>query len=700
MAGAVGGVIIAGSMKSLSLSLQSAQVVKSSLSESDLRHSIGQVLNNSADCLANFKPTGATAPSDPEQASSIGLYGADREWGVGQIVRLVKTQGNTDNSDDTALLKKGVAFKGDLTIVKMELKGALPSPKDGTTKLTKQTAFRSFLVYYKKERMGAYSTLGGKDCTDTDQSGCYFNQCQIEYRQDDSTTTGADESSCSVSDCVNYGSGGSGGTVACYEVDETDGSEKGRTLVGCGGTNLAEGGQITAFGYGAGKSNTTGKHNTFIGYQAGSSNIGGDENTISEGFYNTFVGSQAGEDNTTGRGNTFVGYTAGSNNTTSWDNTFVGTSAGSNSTGGRNTFLGSGAGGANTSGGSNTFVGFYAGLVNTTGVRNTFVGAETGYSGRNTGNDNTFLGYGAGYRNTTGRNNIFIGPSSGYQNTTGYNNTFIGYEAGKQNIGDKTTTTTEVEGAGNTFLGYHAGKLNTYGSTNVFVGVGAGYSNTTGKYNTFIGPYTGYRNTTGSHNTFIGLDVGLKSGLTNLQDTTIISNRILMKRNTANISTANHNISNKDHVRVLGALHTCATNGTGCKPVVRSDFQCSDGYYLKGIYSDGSKICRALPTIPTIPTTPQLGTTCPTGQFLRGFNSNGSLNCQAPSITYYSNFSNNQNFGRHNFCALSRMDVTGNCKGTKFYCRVLQGSNGTWKGERRWAEGHCNNGICNAVCFN
>ncbi len=356
MAGAVGGVIIAGSMKSLSLSLQSAQVVKSSLSESDLRHSIGQVLNNSADCLANFKPTGATAPSDPEQASSIGLYGADREWGVGQIVRLVKTQGNTDNSDDTALLKKGVAFKGDLTIVKMELKGTLPSPKDGTTKLTKQTAFRSFLVYYKKERMGAYSTLGGKDCTDTDQSGCYFNQCQIEYRQDDPTTS-PNEGSCSVSDCVNYGSGGSGGTVACYtadtENDDISGKGQARTLVGCGGTSNNQASWTTALGFEAG-SQSTGVSNTFVGTQAGQKNTGGASNT--------FVGSAAGQNNTSGSVNTFIGYATGSNNTTGRNNTFIGYMACSgNATGNYNTCLGDSAGRNNWTGNYNTFIGYNTG---------------------------------------------------------------------------------------------------------------------------------------------------------------------------------------------------------------------------------------------------------------------------------------------------------------------------------------------------
>ena len=296
VAGAVGGVIIAGSMKSLQLSLQSAQVVKSSLSESDLHHTIRQVLSSKQDCLSNFKPTGETIPSDPKQPSSIGLYGADREWGVGEVVRFAKTFGNTDNTDDEALLKKGVAFKGDLSIVKMELKGQLPSSKDSTTKLDKKPALRTFVVYYKKEGMGGYSTLGGEPCDKDNLQGCYFNQCKVELRLDDSVTTGTNEAKCEGM-CADYSSGGGGGSgnPDCYKVDKEAGKE--RTLVGCG-ADEAEGAKTTAIGYGAGKVNT-GAGNTFVGYKTGLANI--------EGAGNTFIGSGAGKTVTSGNNNIVIG---------------------------------------------------------------------------------------------------------------------------------------------------------------------------------------------------------------------------------------------------------------------------------------------------------------------------------------------------------------------------------------------------------
>ena len=264
VAGAVGGVIIAGSMKSLQLSLQSAQVVKSSLSESDLHHTIRQVLSSKQDCLSNFKPTGETIPSDPKQPSSIGLYGADREWGVGEVVRFAKTFGNTDNTDDEALLKKGVAFKGDLSIVKMELKGQPPRPKDSTTKLDKKPALRTFVVYYKKEGMGGYSTLGGEPCDKDNLQGCYFNQCKVELRLDDSATAGTNEAKCEGM-CADYRSGGGGGSgnPDCYKVDKEAGKE--RTLVGCG-ADEAEGAKTTAIGFNAGKDLTGGSDNIAIGH--------------------------------------------------------------------------------------------------------------------------------------------------------------------------------------------------------------------------------------------------------------------------------------------------------------------------------------------------------------------------------------------------------------------------------------------------
>ena len=174
VAGAVGGVIIAGSMKSLSLSLQSAQVVRSSLSESDLKHSLTQVLSNSKDCSANLKPTDASLPTP----NAIGLYGDDREKGRGEVVQLKKNVGDNDPADSTTetndilLLDKGVAFKGNLNIVKMELKGSTAT--EDTNNPQKNKVTRTFVVYYSKVGMGSSSTLGGRGLHNIRHKGMLF----------------------------------------------------------------------------------------------------------------------------------------------------------------------------------------------------------------------------------------------------------------------------------------------------------------------------------------------------------------------------------------------------------------------------------------------------------------------------------------------------------------------------------------------
>ena len=560
VAGAVGGVIIAGSMKSLSLSLQSAQVVKSSLSEFDLRFSIGQVLGVKEDCKANFEPKTANLPT----SQAFGLYGDDREWGRGEVVKLVKNAGTTATEDDQTLLEKGEAFKGDLTIVKMELKGSTATGDTNNPKKNKVT--RTFVVYYKKEGMGSYSTLAGADCTTSDQRGCYFNQCQVSYQVEDKSNPKV--TSCEVSDCVNYGSGGRGAN--CYQADQIDSQLRpgsfsnilqnpqnyGRALVGCGGTELVKGSRSTFFGFGAGKNTsetlTSAITNTFIGYKAGNANVSGSYSTFlgyeaglkSTADSNTFIGYRSGQETTTGKFNSFMGLDAGKSNTTGERNTFLGYSTGSKNTIGKtNTFVGSLAGERNVSGNYNVFLGPNAGKRNVSGKRNIAIGNDAGsfpYSDldllnagqlkptkRGTGNDNIYFGNKAGYHNTTGQYNIFSGNETGYNNTTGSCNVFLGYQVGKENTtGEKNifigyqaghntsadkTATPDKEASNNIFIGNEAGYSNTDGYRGTFVGDEAGYENTTGKGNSFFGYNTGHKNTTGDYNSFFGYEAGYNS---------------------------------------------------------------------------------------------------------------------------------------------------------------------------------------------
>ena len=180
----------------------------------------------------------------------------------------------------------------------------------------------------------------------------------------------------------------------------TDASNDQLTLAGCGGTENVRTLGMVAFGFGAGKSNTTGGSNTFIGLRAG-------ENTTSGGI-NTFVGAFSGQSNVSGGANIFVGRSSGARNTTGSDNVVIGANSGfNNTTGGGNVFIGRNSGRRSRTGESNVFVGRDSGRENTTGGKNTFIGFEAGKT-NSTGEGNIYIGYQAGVGQTTGDNNILL----------------------------------------------------------------------------------------------------------------------------------------------------------------------------------------------------------------------------------------------------------------------------------------------------
>ena len=352
VAGAIGGVMVAGHMKTLQLSLESNLVAKSSLAEADLHYTIGQALQGQ-DCLANFKTKTQADPNPYAQ----GLYGDDREWGIGEVFQLKK--------GGTVVLEKGEDFKRILEIVKMSLKGD-PNPKDDSTNITKgATATRQFVVYYKKVGLGGYSTLAGEPCDKDKLQGCYFNQCGVRLKESPGDPV------CVKLDCANYGSQGSGGggNPDCYHVDKTDSASGAKTIVGCGERNTTIAGRITAIGFGAGGKNSSGLgQNVFIGYGAGY------ENTTAGA--NTLIGYQAGYSNTVGENNTIIGYSSGLLNTSGANNTIIGKGAGYyNKTSGRNTFIGNNAG-FRVTGEKNTFIGDHAGSLVTTGTKNIAIGSS------------------------------------------------------------------------------------------------------------------------------------------------------------------------------------------------------------------------------------------------------------------------------------------------------------------------------------
>ncbi len=441
-------------VKTLDISLLSSNLSNSLVSDADLKTAINYVLQPDQ-CERNLHPDKLTNVNTNSKTVSL----------------LKKYEDPTDPSNQAGvdLIKSGETFRDYLDIIKVELAG----PETNIQ--------REFKVYYKRKKVKHLSTrkeIGTGVCDSTDQSGCYVNKCNIEYA---TQTVGLVTSvtTCTVLNCFNITSGNR--SPDCYTVDRDDetlsfsdvnAKEKGRTLIGCGGTSNIEKSRIVAFGYGAGKSNTTGHSNTFIGYRAGNSNTTGSNNI--------FLGSEAGKANTGGGNNTFLGHLAGQSNTM----------------GGGNVFLGREAGRNNTTGGENIFIGYKAGHMNTTGSSNTFLGRE------------------AGLRNTTGGTNTFLGYSAGRMNTTGKNNTFLGFSAGDHN----------TEGELNTFIGHLTGQSNTKGSFNIFLGQSAGYANVTGDSNTFLGFKAGESNTTGNNNVFLGSLAGNTADYTDKNNKFVVGN--------------------------------------------------------------------------------------------------------------------------------------------------------------------------------
>ena len=557
----MGTVIITGTIKMLSLSVQSSQVVRSSLSEQELRAAVNNILVNDLSCKENLKPkTGARGF----------LTGADKNKGVGAVNRLQFYSPPVPPATTPAgriLIDQARAFKGDLDIVKMSLSG------DKTKLPTSGAVDRTFVVHYKKKGLGQLNTVGGGVCSPSDTSGCYYVSCDLRYELDNSDSSHVVVSLCEAQNCTAYTTVAAG-APKCYKA-EGEKTVKKRTLVGCGSTQDNTGPNTTALGFDAGKAggnnvfigfgagkNNQAKDNVFIGFKAGAKNTKDDTATPKkpEARYNTFVGSQAGMANTTGWDNTLIGADAGDDITTSLRNTIIGAHAGGgmSSGHGHNTFLGTYAGSKTTSGHSNTFLGEDAGAHNKTGSRNTFVGANAGTGGdvgsdntcilsscnitgshntalgygpgmsltsgednifigrkagysTTTGDDNIFIGRKAGYLHTTGGSNVFIGARTGYSSTTAYNNVFIGWEAGHKNLFDKAGTINLHEASFNVFVGKAAGYTNSYGFANTFIGNHAGYATTTGYRNIFIGHGTGSANITGQQNVYVGVEAGHKS---------------------------------------------------------------------------------------------------------------------------------------------------------------------------------------------
>jgi len=216
-------------------------------------------------------------------------------------------------------------------------------------------------------------------------------------------------------------------------------------------------------GNGSGNSNTA-SNITAIGYKALYSNTSGTPN-------NAF-GAYALYSNTTGIFNLAIGDSALYTNTSS-SNAAIGTSSLlKNTTGSNNTAVGIKSAYSNTTGVANSIFGFTSLFKNTAGSYNCAFGYQALFNSTNS--YNSAFGAYALFTNTTGDYNISIGHQSLYNSSTGDFNTATGYTALHSNS----------TGSSNTGVGYGAGQINTTGSNNTFFGYqadanGANYTNAT-----------------------------------------------------------------------------------------------------------------------------------------------------------------------------------------------------------------------------
>jgi hypothetical protein len=201
------------------------------------------------------------------------------------------------------------------------------------------------------------------------------------------------------------------------------------------GASTLEGG-LTATGAGSFQGVTVGKGggavatNTAVGVNALVTN--------SAGAYLTAVGAQSAR-YTTGDGITAIGYAALNSNTSGTNNVAIGAfSLTANTTASENTAVGYQAGYTNVTGTQNTFIGVNAGRTSAVSgeARNVAVGYGAGY-GLTTGTYNTFVGPTSGQEVTTGSRNTIIGNYSGNQGNldirTGSNYIVLSDGAGNPN---------------------------------------------------------------------------------------------------------------------------------------------------------------------------------------------------------------------------------------------------------------------------
>ena len=154
VAGIVGSVLLTGSAKFLDITLQSANIAKSILTENDFKATIANGLGSKG-CASSQ----ADALLKPDSLKT----GTTKDDGIGEFKPEITLPGG---------IKKGDVFKNGIEVVKMELTGVAAE------------STRDFVVYYKKKNLGRLNAIDIDNCEAAPTlktTGCFEHKCTVNY---------------------------------------------------------------------------------------------------------------------------------------------------------------------------------------------------------------------------------------------------------------------------------------------------------------------------------------------------------------------------------------------------------------------------------------------------------------------------------------------------------------------------------------
>ena len=210
---AIGAVVMLGTAKTLAVALQSSNIVRTIVTEQELKSSLTEAL--SGDDIGT-KPD-QKRENCAKNLAPYNLVGPNKDKGVGTINTLYKVLGFPDPSTadndpaDEELISKG-SFRDNIEVVEMELLDPNPTADGPSNPKSAPDSGgyvqRRLIVRYKKKNLGQLNTVGNKECSNTDKSGCYFKMCDVDYGLVSGATANPeaeDVHTCHSYNCFQYG---------------------------------------------------------------------------------------------------------------------------------------------------------------------------------------------------------------------------------------------------------------------------------------------------------------------------------------------------------------------------------------------------------------------------------------------------------------------------------------------------------------